>query len=42
MCVFVFITEPALKCAARKLVIFIQNIVCKPILCFSCVLRERH
>lgn len=42
VCVFVFITEPALKYAAGKLVVFIQNVVCKPILCFCCVLRGRH
>lgn len=25
VCVFVFITEPGLKCAARKVVLFTQN-----------------
>lgn len=37
---FAFITEPGLKCAARKVVIFTQHIVCKPILCFCFVKGE--
>ena len=37
-----FITDLGLKCAARKVVILTQIIVCKAILCFCCVIRRRH